>query len=43
MKRDRDDNKKTRFVRYKEGAALYSVCFTIAIRYLAEFMTIGFW
>jgi len=28
MKRDRDDNKKTRFVRYKEGAALYSMCQT---------------
>ena len=25
MKRDRDDKKKTRFVRYKEGAALYSI------------------
>ena len=28
MKRDRDDKKKTRFVRYKEGAALYSMCQT---------------
>ena len=28
MKRDRDDKKKTRFVRYKEGVALYSMCQT---------------
>ena len=28
MKRDRDDKKKTRFARYKEGAALYSMCQT---------------
>ena len=28
MKRDIDDKKKTRFVRYKEGAALYSMCQT---------------
>ena len=28
MKRDRDDKKNTRFVRYKEGAALYSMCQT---------------
>ena len=28
MKRDRDDKKKTRFVRYKEGAALYCMCQT---------------
>ena len=28
MKRDRDDKKKARFVRYKEGAALYRMCQT---------------
>lgn len=28
MKCDRDDKKKTRFVRYKEGTSLYSMCRT---------------
>ena len=41
MKRDRDDKKKTRFVRYKEGAALYSMCQTKFERLAKEEMKWG--